>query len=264
MMGPTIPQKRSLGCRRVPGKRESGTNYGASLTAGGDLAHYVQPGLGERNAQAEGGALAVEGFEVHRAVMPLQNLVGLCEADATPVFLCGEVELEDLVLDFFRNAATCVADLGENHALITPGADGKLAALSHHLYAVDHDVQNGLLHEVGVHLYVKGLIRKVPDQGHAMLFGIGGGQQGHVFQQAAHVHLLELKIARAGEVDQDLHDPIEPVNFASDDVHVPASTGVDLLQLVLQKVQVQDDGVNGILHLVRHTSSEPAAGREAA
>src|ERR1700690_1960607 len=46
----------------------------------------------DRNMEAENRSGAVDRFEIDGAVVPLQNLIGLGQADAAAVFLRGEIE----------------------------------------------------------------------------------------------------------------------------------------------------------------------------
>src|ERR1035438_7044561 len=73
-----------------------------------------------------------------------------------------------------------------------------------------------------------------------------------------------MKIARTREVDQSLHHTIETTNLAVDDVHMPLGVGFLVRQLVSQKLQVKDDGVDGILHLMSHAAREAPAGGKTA
>ena len=66
---------------------------------------------------------AIGRFEVDGAVVPLQNLVGLGQSDAAAVFFCGEIELEDFVAQILRNAATLVANLGNDGVVFALGGD---------------------------------------------------------------------------------------------------------------------------------------------
>src|SRR5260370_36042194 len=52
--------------------------------------------------------------------------------------------------------------------------------------------------------------------------------------------------------------------FATDDVHVAARVRVLLRQFILQKLQMQHNGVDRILDFLSHTASPAAAGRNAA
>src|SRR5258708_3691656 len=52
--------------------------------------------------------------------------------------------------------------------------------------------------------------------------------------------------------------------FATDDVHVAARVRVLLRQFILQKLQMQHNGVDRILDFMSHTASHAAAGRNAA
>ena len=99
---------------------------------------------------------------------------------------------------------------------------------------------------------------------HAVARGIGRGQHRDFFQNLPQVHFFQPQIAGTSEVDQDLHDAVEAVNFVADDVHVAARVGIVLLQLVLQQLQMQHDGIDGVLDLVRHASGQAAAGGKAA
>ena len=100
--------------------------------------------------------------------------------------------------------------------------------------------------------------------GDAVLLGVGRGQLRDVFQQAAQVHFFQMQIARPHEIHQGLHHAIEAADFAVDNVHVAARVGLLLGQLVPQQLQMQHDGVDGILHFVGHAAGEASAGGEAA
>src|SRR2546426_6202556 len=69
-----------------------------------------------------------------------------------------------------------------------------------------------------------------------------------------------MKVARPGEVHQDLHYPVETVNFAVDDVHVAVRIRINLLELVSQQLQVKNDCVNRVLHFMGNATSYSAAG----
>ncbi len=93
---------------------------------------------------------------------------------------------------------------------------------------------------------------------------IGSGQDSHLFKHFAQIHVVEMQIARPREVDEDLHDAVEPANFVADDVDVAARLGIVLLHFVLQQLQVQHDGVDRILNFVSDAARESAAGGKAA
>ena len=110
----------------------------------------------------------------------------------------------------------------------------------------------------------KSLLGHVTLDGDAVLFGVRSGELRDFFHQAAQVDFFQVKIARAGEIDQRLHHAIEAADFAVDDVHVAAGIGLLLGQFVAQELQVQHDGVDGILYFVSHAAGEASAGGEAA
>src|SRR5256886_302946 len=75
-----------------------------------------------RQAQAERRAGSDDGIELHRAIVPLHDLVGLRQTDSASTFvsLGGEVEFENFLLGFGRNTAALVLHFCENHFVIAP------------------------------------------------------------------------------------------------------------------------------------------------
>src|SRR5271165_1260309 len=216
------------------------------------------------NMEAENSSGSVDRFEVDRAVVPLQNLIGLGQADAATVFLGGEIELENLVVEVLRNPTTLVADFGHHGVVFAASGDREQTSLGHGLHAIEHDVEDGLLHQINVDLNGQPLFRHMALDGDAMLLGVRGGELGDLFHQAAQVDLFQVEIAGAGEIDEGLHHAIQAADFAVDNVHVTASVGLLLGQFVAQQLQVEHDGVDGIFHLVGHAPGEAPAGGEAA
>src|SRR5690349_14221521 len=96
-----------------------------------------------------------------------------------------------------------------------------------------------------------------------MLCRVRSRQHDDFIHHATQIHVLKVQVARPREVHQDLYDAIQAMDLVVDDVHVTASVGIDLLQLCLQQLQVQDDGVDRILHLVSHAASKATASGEA-
>ncbi len=96
-----------------------------------------------------------------------------------------------------------------------------------------------------------------------MTSGVGCGKHRYTLQNVTEVHVLEPQISGAGEVHQDLHNAVEAVDLVADNIHVAARVRIVLLQFVLQQLQVQHDGVDGVLDLVRHASRHPSAGGKA-
>src|SRR5260370_41709788 len=97
-----------------------------------------------------------------------------------------------------------------------------------------------------------------------MQLGFGSSQQCHVLEHAAEIDFFQVQIARTGEVHQHLHHAVKTMNLAADNVHVAPRVGVNLSQLVLQKLQVEHNGVNRVLDLVRYAAGETSAGGETA
>src|ERR1700691_5682733 len=98
---------------------------------------------------------------------------------------------------------------------------------------------------------------------HTVARGVGGSERRYALQNLVQIDILETKVARTGEVNQSLNDAVEAADFAADDVHVTASSGVVLLQFILQQLQVQHDGIDRVLYFVGHTSGESSTGGKA-
>src|SRR5690242_8797011 len=93
------------------------------------FAEGIGTSLDQGQAQSKRCALSFNGFEVNRTVVPLQNLVGLCQTNAGPTFFGGEIQLENLVLNFKRNAAALVANLCHHHFVFAPRRNPELASV---------------------------------------------------------------------------------------------------------------------------------------
>ena len=193
--------------------------------------------------------------------MPLQDLVGLRQPNAAAVSLGGEIQLKNLLLDLGWDAVPLVLNPGEDHVLLAARRDGKVPALRHSLQSVQHNVEDGLLHEVNIDVDRERHRRKFACDRDTVLRRIGRGQHGNLFEQAAKVDFLQMQFPGAHEVHQDLHHPIQAVDLAVNNVDVAARVGISLLQLVLQQLQMQNDGIDRILDFVSHAAGQPPAGR---
>src|SRR5215469_4999599 len=193
--------------------------------------------------------------------MPLQDLVSLGKADAASALLGGEVELKNLFLDFPWDAVSGIADFSNSNPLLAACADGKGSTFLHGLHAIDHDIEDGLFHEIAIDFHGQNLIGEIANHANSALLGVGSSQKHDIVQQLSKVRLFKLEVAWPGEVDENLHDAIESVDLAPDDVQVATGARVGLLQFVLQKMEVQNDGVDRIFDFMRYAAREAATRR---
>src|SRR5712671_850696 len=236
-------------------------NYRIGL---GSFRFGVQAGGRERHTEAEGCSHAFRRLEFHRPVMPLKDLISLRQADAVTLFLGGEVKLKNFILHILRDASPLIADLSDYSIFLAMRRNRKLAAFRHGLNSVDHHVEERLLHQIEVRLNDQRLRKYDSLDVDAMLFRFRRGEQSDIVQQAAEVDLHQMQFASPHEVHQSLHHPVEAMNFASDNIHVAASVGIELCQLVLQELEMKNDGVDGVLHFVGDAAGDASAGGEAA
>ena len=104
----------------------------------------------------------------------------------------------------------------------------ELAAVGHGLHAVDDDVEQGLLDEIGVDANGELLGRDLTNDLHAVLRCVGDGEQGNIFERAAQIGFGETQLDGTGEIDERLHDAIEAPDLAGDDVQMAERIGLEL------------------------------------
>src|SRR5215469_11546923 len=170
--------------------------------------------------EAEYGSVHFARFKVHRTVVPLQDLIGLGQTNPTTVFLGSEVEFKNLVVHLLGNSGALVLNFGHYDSVLAPRRNGQHSSLRHGLHPVDDDVEDGLFHQVGINFDGKSNVGHVSLDGDSVLLSVGTGELGDVFQQAAQIDLLKVKVARPCEINEGLHHPIEAADFAVDDVHM--------------------------------------------
>src|SRR5260370_8588734 len=73
-----------------------------------------------------------------------------------------------------------------------------------------------------------------------------------------------MQLPRAHEVDERLHHAVKTMYFTANDVHVAARVRVLLREFVLQKLQMQHNGVDRVLNLMSHAAGYAPAGGETA
>src|SRR3954466_11281243 len=91
---------------------------------------------GQRNAQPEFGSTVFSRLYFYTTMMQLQNAVGHCQANAAASRLGGEVQIENAVADFVRNAHFLIGDADDRCLPIDLQAHFQLAAFRHRLGSV--------------------------------------------------------------------------------------------------------------------------------
>jgi hypothetical protein len=168
-----------------------------------------------------------------------------------------EVEVEDPWPDLIRYALTVIAHSDIGPASVFGQPNLQQPARGHGLCPVKHHVEESLFQQVGVDPAQDGPRRRLALDGDAARLEFGGSQPQHAGDDRPQILILELELDWTGKVDQRLHDAIEAANFALDDVEMPqgVAAGVDL---VPEQLQMDNDGVDGILHLVTDSRREAA------
>src|SRR5579863_6830029 len=192
--------------------------------------------------------------------MPLHDLIGGRQADASPRLLSGEIQFKDFFLNVSWNANALVTNFGDHRALVPEGADGEYPADRHRLDPVQDYVKDRLLGKVDVNLDRDRLRGQFADQLDAMLLRVGSCQQRDFIQHQPQIRVFEVQVAGTSKVHQDLHHAIQPMNLAVTDIHVTEGIRINLFQLVAQQLQVKHDRVDGIFYFVGHPAGDPAAG----
>src|ERR1700732_1817222 len=94
-----------------------------------------------RNVEPENSSSSLGRFEVHRPVVPLQNLVGLCQTDAAAIFFRREIEFENLVVHVLGNPAALIANLGDHRVVFAASGNSEQPPERHRLNTVDDDIE---------------------------------------------------------------------------------------------------------------------------
>jgi len=92
------------------------------------------------------------------------------------------------------------------------------------------------------------------------------GKGEHGTDDGAEIVLAELKLDRPAKIDEHLHNAIETMNFGFDDFEMAGgrSAGAGGCELALEELNVNNDGVDGVLDFVAHSGGEAADGGHAA
>ena len=116
--------------------------------------------------------------------MPLQDLIGLCQTNATPIFLGSEIEFKNLVVHLLRNPRALILNLGHYDSVLAARRNGEHSPLGHGLDSVDDNVENGLFHQIGIDFDRQPEVGDLSLDGDSVLLSVGPGQLRDVFQQA--------------------------------------------------------------------------------
>src|SRR5258708_3094146 len=113
ILRPRRGARRETSCVFLTAKNESiASSYRSRIFS--VLRTTVRRGSNRRNMETENSSCPLGSLKIDRAVVPLQDLIGLRQPDAAAVFLGSEIELEDLVAHVDRDSHALVANLG-NH-----------------------------------------------------------------------------------------------------------------------------------------------------
>src|SRR5580700_1313143 len=190
-------------------------------------------------------------------MMHLNNPVGHGQTNPATLLLGREVEIEDTGPDLVRDALPVVADPDIGPAGVFGQPDLQQAARGHGLRPLEHYLQQGLFQQVGVDPAEDGPSRRLALDGDVARLELGGGQPQHAGHNRAQILILELELHGAREINQRLDNTIEAANLALDNVEMPQRVAAGM-NLVPEQLQMDDDGVDGILDLVADSGREAA------
>lgn len=205
----------------------------------------------QREGDDEAGSLARFGMDLYRPAVLVDDALGGGQAQPAAVFLCGEIDLEDLSEVVGGNARTGVDDF--QHGLLAVGRElhEQLPALAHGLDGVDHQVEDGLLEKVGIDIARNGVVGGGGSQDHAGGLGLGGEEVRQLSHQVAEVDDGGLEFVFSGVTEKVLQDALEPSGLGLDAVeaHQPAAVeGVVVpLEVLGQQLEIDVDRREGVL-----------------
>jgi hypothetical protein len=192
----------------------------------------------------------------------LQDAESHSEAHTAAPRFGGVKEGKDLLAVLRGNAHPLVGDL--QLQAVGPGAghDLQLAPGRHGLASVEHQVEEGLLHQVAVHVDRRKSAIALEHQPDAILPRLRLGESEDLTYQVFDVRLAGMDFDGPREIEEGLHHAVEAPDFRREDVQLGSYPRALVGEFGLQDFQLQDHGVKRVLHLVGDAGSEPAEGRQ--
>ncbi len=188
--------------------------------------------------------------------MFLDDLEYYREPEAGAEGLRAEVRLEDLVHDLLGDAGARVGDPYLHRVSRAQGLDPQAPSLGHGGYGVLDEVEQRLLDEAGVDAQHRDRGGKVAFNLHACLLQLGAHEIEQLRDDLIDVAVLQPGIHRLHGEEEIHDDPVEPVDFLvyhgkvlADILGHDPALAVDLL---LNELEMDPDGAQGILDLVGH------------
>src|SRR5262249_5929913 len=124
------------------------------------------------------------------------------------------------------------------------------------LSGVYDDVQQRLLHQIDIYLRPQRLRADPGLEMNSLPLAVWFCHKRNLFDKRTQISLSQLQLDRTRKVDQSLHHAVEPLNLCVNNIQVSLRVHVRLIELVAQNLQMHNDRIDRILHLVSYSGSE--------
>jgi len=158
--------------------------------------------LFEGEAEGEGGAFSYFAGDGQAAGVFVDDAFGHGEAEAGTAFFAGVIGVEDFFEGVGGDAFSGVDDINDGCPVLLRGAENELAACGHGLEAVDHEVENGLLDELGVDVGDEGFLGRLESQPRLLESGLGGEEIDEFFEERVEIGGMAVELDLAGVAEE--------------------------------------------------------------
>jgi len=218
----------------------------------------------EWNSQQEFCAPPWNRLYFYASVVQLKNAIGHRQANTAASGFGSEVEVKDFFANVVGDSGALVGDAEEGEFAFFFKDDAEGTAFGHGLGAVLDDVEGGLLDEVGVNVDEHGAVGQLVDEGDVVGGEFGGGEGEDAADDGAEVLFAELEFNGSAEIDEELDNAVEAMDFGFDDFEVTHGRSAGTGELAFEELDMDDDGVDGVFDFVPDAGGESADGGHAA
>ena len=198
--------------------------------------------------------LAGLALHVDRPLVGLDDLAGRRQSQAAAARSRGEERLEDPASDLLGHPHARVGHVQDDPAPLAPGREDQLAPGGHGVLGVEHQVQQGLLEQVGVESDRRQIGGELGPHHDRLGRRMGLVEVADLLDDLVEVHEFQLQVLDAGEAEEVLEDAMQPEDLVLeplDPLADPAvARGLAVLKILGQEVEVQPERGQGIADLV--------------
>ena len=200
--------------------------------------------------------------EIDESVMELKDSEGHGESNSGAAGLGGIEEREDFLTCFLRNTLTLVGNFEIQITTVSLRFDFEFPPEGMAWQPFRTRFRSACFMRSRSTLIVGRVPWRSKTSRTLFFLALRLGQQKDFADQAFHVGGERVELDRAGEIEEGFHHSIEPADLVGEYLQMRANPFTLVGQFGFQDFELENHGVERILHLVRNSGSEPAEGRQ--